>query len=287
MSNYKKRPIHSFGKSIYEMWDNWLSWFLGDDNVRKLIPLFDTRNDTINGERKEIVKVTKRKLSSDLVMVINGKMVDRIFDEVEPIYEDYKNCDKEENCDKMNKSDSKHADGFIYMAFMLKSEVNVISTNSNNMKSISNDEILPLYIGKTGTLGNNGKKLCSNISKIFLKDNTRSKGRGIFVRWGTGEDHHIGALSKRFYNPKGNKKKNYDKWIDKMFIIEKTEKNEPVLKAPVYFQIRSWFPNHDHFKLSNPLIDYCGKSTTISLDLLECLLVVHCKLLFPEFLANA
>ena len=95
---------------------------------------------------------------------------------------------------------SANYDGLIYLMF-----------------SFEKGEVVPLYIGKTETLGKN-ENLSENIRN--LKAN-----KGKFARWGDGYQYHIGDLSAVVLKGHSADKKStkYTSWADALFLDYPTD----------------------------------------------------------------
>ena len=111
-------------------------------------------------------------------------------------------------------------DGLIYMMY----------------KCSLDGEVIPLYVGKTETVG----KRKSNLS-INIKGLKTDKSK--FARWGDGHQYHIGDLSAAVLpNYPDNKiQPKYVNWADALFTDAMQLK--PQLKVPVYFWAKAWSPS--------------------------------------------
>ena len=112
-------------------------------------------------------------------------------------------------------SRSANYDGLIYLMF-----------------SFEKGEVVPLYIGKTETLGKN-ENLSENIRN--LKAN-----KGKFARWGDGYQYHIGDLSAVVLKGHSADKKStkYTSWADALFLDYPTD--NPKLRRPIRFWCKAW-----------------------------------------------
>jgi hypothetical protein len=111
--------------------------------------------------------------------------------------------------------EEKHAyDGLIYLMFFKDRE-----------------QVLPLYIGKTETLGKSAGNLSANIKGL---------DSGKFARWGYGYAYHIGDLSAVVLegHPPSKINKKYEDWAQTLFTEFPTTK--PRLKQQVYFWAKAW-----------------------------------------------
>ena len=144
-------------------------------------------------------------------------------------------------------------DGLIYL-MLLENEGNLI----------------PLYIGKTDTMGKGDGNLSANIKNI--ETNTRN-----FARWGDSYDYHIGDLSAVAVPGHGSKKVKlkYKDWAGCLF--KKYPAANPKLKRQVYFWAKAWGP-----KETGPWVDY-GPT---SLNFLEYLLIGLASSAYGDKLLN-
>lgn len=115
------------------------------------------------------------------------------------------------------KSGRREYDGLIYLMY----------TNNNH------NDVIPLYIGKTESLGKNGGNLSANITNIH-----RDKSK--FARWGDGYAYHIGDLSAVAVpgHPHEKITSKYTDWASRLF--EEFPRQNPKLKLPVYFWAKAW-----------------------------------------------
>jgi hypothetical protein len=94
-------------------------------------------------------------------------------------------------------------------------------------------EVIPLYIGKTETLGKSGGNLSANIKGV---DKDTSK----FARWGDNYAYHIGDLSAAVlhgHDPKHITRK-YSEWGSTLFQDFPSE--SPLLRRPIFFWAKAW-----------------------------------------------
>jgi hypothetical protein len=150
-------------------------------------------------------------------------------------------------------SGAHHLDGLIYMMFYREA-----------------GGIVPLYIGKTGTLGKKGEELSVNIKNLRTD---KSK----FARWGDGYAYHIGDLSAVVLPGHEEKKKakKYEDWARALFVAHPTE--EPRERQPTYFWAKAW----DHREAG--IWQELGAT---QLPFLEYLMIGIASLVFPERLLN-
>ena len=108
-------------------------------------------------------------------------------------------------------------DGLIYMMF----------------KITLSEGIIPLYIGKTETMGKRNGNLSVNITNL-----TRDKSK--FARWGDNYAYHIGDLSAVAVkgHPDDKKTIKYKAWAESLF--KKFPASNPQLKEEVFFWTKPW-----------------------------------------------
>jgi hypothetical protein len=108
-------------------------------------------------------------------------------------------------------------DGLIYMMYSL---------DQSNL-------IVPLYIGKTETVGKTPQKLSVNLENLH---HDKSK----FARWGDSYAYHIGDLSAAVLLDHSPDKinHNYRVWASSLFVTTPTD--NPTLKAPVFIWAKAW-----------------------------------------------
>ena len=95
------------------------------------------------------------------------------------------------------------------------------------------DQFVPLYIGKTETIGKGDQNLSANVKNLITD---RSK----FARWGDNYAYHIGDLSACVlpgHKPEKRTTK-YGAWATTLFVDEPSL--TPKLKQPVYFWAKAW-----------------------------------------------
>jgi hypothetical protein len=144
-------------------------------------------------------------------------------------------------------------DGLIYMMYRLKK-----------------DKILPLYIGKTETIGRGEGNLSANIKNL-----RRDKSK--FARWGDNYAYHIGDLSAAVlpgHNPAKISRK-YQEWGRALFTDIQVE--HPKSKEPVHFWTRAW---------SSKEIGIWEDFGPTRLTFLEYLMIGVASSAFPESLLN-
>ena len=150
-------------------------------------------------------------------------------------------------------SGKEHFEGLIYM-----------------MYRFSNNNVVPLYIGKSEKYGKNGRNLSANIKKIAYNKQK-------FCRWGYNYAYHVGDLSAVVCegHPLKRQTQKYRKWAEMLFC--KYPASLPKLRFPVYFWIKAWE------KGSVGIWEDFGET---SLTFLEYLLIGVGSDLFPTDLLN-
>ena len=150
-------------------------------------------------------KVSVKRIGKDkrLILVRSSIMEQLVIEQVDPITSDYEF--------KVNRFE-----GLIYMIGYKR-----------------NEAFVPLYIGKTETLGRNGGNISANIINIHTD---RSK----FARWGDNYAYHIGDLSACVLD--GHKPDKvtlqYQSWAKTLFEVDAT--GQPRLRETVYFWAKAW-----------------------------------------------
>jgi len=97
----------------------------------------------------------------------------------------------------------------------------------------SEQQVIPLYIGKSEKYGKQGTNLSANIAQV-----TFNKGK--FCRWGDNYAYHIGDLSAATCpdHPIEKASPKYKRWAKRLF--ENVPSTQPILKQPTYFWIHAW-----------------------------------------------
>jgi hypothetical protein len=130
--------------------------------------------------------------------------------------------------------------------------------------------VVPLYIGKTETLGKTNGNLSANIKNI--KTDTQK-----FARWGDNYKYHIGDLSAAVllgHDPKEIKYKYID-WARSLF--DKHPTDAPALKRKLFFWTKAWSS-----KNLGPWVEFGPTSLTF----LEYLLIGVASSIFGDVLLN-
>ena len=89
---------------------------------------------------------------------------------------------------------------------------------------------LPLYIGMSQKMGQDGEDLNWNFSNITQDS--------VFGRWGYGSSQHLGELSRAMFPEAydSEPKPKYKEWRDELFVDQ-----TPVLRGPVYIEMIPYF----------------------------------------------
>ena len=97
----------------------------------------------------------------------------------------------------------------------------------------NSEAILPLYIGKTETIGIGDRNLSANIKNL---EHDKSK----FARWGDNYAYHVGDLSAVVLlgHPPAKVTKKYISWVGSLF--ENYPSPNPKLKQTLYFWTTAW-----------------------------------------------
>ena len=184
---------------------------------------------------KEIGRLHRRQ-----VICRSQDMENLIGSEVDELVSDWENSDHQ-------------YDGLIYMMYLPRK-----------------DKVLPLYIGKTETIGKGEGNLSANIRNL-----NRDKSK--FARWGDNYAYHIGDLSAAVlpgHNPAKISRK-YQEWGRALFTDIQVE--HPELKESVHFWTRAW---------SSKEIGIWKEFGPTKLTFLEYLMIGVASSTFPELLLN-
>lgn len=211
--------------------DIWNNFCKTNNIVAQSVPLFAHINNKVI--TKEIGLKKKRLILSRSMMMNN-----LIITETKKLITDW-----EENKDKL--------DGLIYMMFIKE-----------------NNKVIPLYIGKTETIGKGDRNLSVNIKNLH-SDSSK------FARWGDGYSYHIGDLSAVVLPNHDEKKinKKYTDWAKMIF--RNYPSTAPELKKEVYFWATAW---------SKENIGIWNDFGETRLTFLEYLMIGVASSAFPELL---
>ena len=170
----------------------------------------------------------------------SAEMNQLVISEVKKVLEDYRN-------------DSRIYDGLIYM-----------------MYRTDQDQIIPLYIGKSEKYGKSEGNLSVNIKNI-ARDFSK------FSRWGDNYAYHIGDLSAVVLGHEDiYQNYKYKRWATALF--ESYPTDQPKLKFPVKFWIKAWQSDE---------VGIWKDFGTTNLTFLEYLLIGVASKLFPSDLLNS
>ena len=196
-------------------------------------------------------------------------MIQRIIDSVKIVKKSYDYFSQLNTKDVFPNSDIPlFTDGLIYSIYALKSDIQKLS-KFLDVQFKSN--YIPIYIGKTETLGRNGGYSDN------LKNVDSGKNYQYFARWGNDAARHFGGLSLRFFRvPNAYPSTDYEAWISLIFDPEERDNEIPKLRLPVYFQMKPWFPFN---------ISFSNKSGIYTPEM-ETILIALCRNLFPNILVN-
>ena len=99
---------------------------------------------------------------------------------------------------------------------------------------------LPLYVGKTETLGRKGDGGLS----VNLKGVDKDQNKGYFARWGYNSDYHIGDLSAWVLpgHKEDKRQRKYKRWADTLFRPESIPSLKPRLERRTFFWATAWEP---------------------------------------------
>ena len=241
--------IDIYGENILSFWESWTNWYI---DLTKPISLFETE------ENSNIVKIWKN-TKGNSILQINPLMENTVIQAVKTVEDSYNA--------RTNGFNGVYYDGLIYMVYLRRSEMRVEYYNGTFVS-----EIIPIYIGKTETLGRS-KNFSTNLLGV-----SKGNNKQYFARWGYDEARHIGGLSYCFFGIKNKyPSTDYEHWIKYMFDEEARQKKKlPILKLPVYFQIKPW----------NPEGMSVQKMSNITTPLMESILIAIGRELFPNFFTN-
>lgn len=211
--------------------DLWNDFCLRFDIFNNAVPLFETEANKVS--------VFDYGSNNRKVLKRSEHMKAMIVTEVERLVNDYN-------------GGTNVYDGLIYMMFW-KLDQNVI----------------PLYIGKTEKYGKKGQNFSSNLN---------IHNENFFARWGYNYAYHLGDLSAVVClgHPPDKANNKYEKWAKMLFISHPTE--QPQLKQQVFFWATAW---------RNGDVGVWKEFGSTSLTFLEYLLIGLASDVFPDTLLNA
>jgi len=239
-------------KSNIDIWLDWCKTNITKDETSLFI---------INEETKEVQSEINK---NGIRLVFRHKDMEKLVsDEVSKINASYSN----------NKNNFEY-DGLIYIMYIYKKYLDKNNINQNLiLESLADNDIVPLYFGKTETIGVNGG-YSANIEIVHKK-----KNRGRFALWGDYSSYHIGDLSDALFdNKKAVNLLKYTKWAKFLFEMRRMQSDEPViLNFPVYFWCKAWHKDDKGLILELPCSVY----------FLERQLIALTNILFPNIILNS
>jgi hypothetical protein len=214
-----------------QLWDS----FCTDHRVAESAVLLFDSDDDLRVRTREIGQTSKRH-----VLTRSTEMESLIIRETERLVEDWK-------------SGRQEFDGLIYMMFLKRA-----------------GKVIPLYIGKTETVGKGQNNLSANLVNL-------SGDKGKFARWGDNYAYHIGDLSAVVIpgHPEAKSTEKYQAWAESLF--ETTGIDAPKLKEPVHFWTKAW---------RRSAVGIWGDFGPTRLTFLEYLLIGVASAVYPDLLLN-
>lgn len=208
----------------------WNDFCSANNVIQSSVPLFE-----LEGDHVVTFPYGKNKRS---LLKRSSQMDSLVIREVNKVINDFNNGTEE-------------YEGLIYMMFWK-----------------DNDNVLPLYIGKSEKYCKKGKNLSENI-KVIETD------QGKFCRWGYNYAYHIGDLSAVVCegHPDNKKTDKYSKWSKVQF--KSYPSDSPQLVKPTFFWISAW---------KNGSIGPWKEFGRTSLTFLEYLLIGLASEVFPDVL---
>lgn len=183
-----------------------------DLDVEDRVQLFATADDGLTVKTRLYGKPIQRP-----VIQRSDEMEQKVQGVAKQLVEDYNNH-------KNNPRVGSRYDGMLYMMGRQKDD----------------GTFLPLYVGKTETLGrNDGRGLSVNLKSVDKGGN-----KGYFARWGDNYAYHVGALSAWVLpgHEEGKREQKYKRWAKTLFEAESIQRQQPRLKSPTFFWARAWEP---------------------------------------------
>lgn len=103
---------------------------------------------------------------------------------------------------------------------------------------IRENQVYPLYIGKSEKFGRQGNNLSANIKEI-------ERNQGNFCRWGYNYAYHLGDLSAVVCpgHPAVRQMPKYRTWAERIFQPGTWPSKNPVLCQPLWFWMTAWPTN--------------------------------------------
>ena len=219
----------------------------GDLQVEDCVPLFATEADELTVKTKMIGDPPQRP-----VLQRSDKMELKVIDIAKQLVADFKSH-------KDNPEVERRFDGMLYMMGWEQED----------------GGFLPLYVGKTETLGTKGDgRLSTNLKGVENGKNKRN-----FARWGDNHAYHVGDLSAWALpgHKEGKQQRKYKRWADTLFRPESIPSLRPRLKQRTYFWATAWEPT------KTSLWDELGPTT---LAVSEYLVIGVAGKVSPEYFLN-
>lgn len=171
------------------LWEGWIDRNVDTDDP---VPLFATESPANSdpngdgGDRVELIEYGQRRRRP--VLRRSDAMDERLRDAVETVVDDHE-------------TRSGEYDGLVYLMYALEGS-----------------QVVPYYIGKTGTFRRADAGLSANLASV-------SAAGGKFARWGYGDAYHIGDLSAAVLAEcdgvdtagHGDPKEKYRRWAKRLF----------------------------------------------------------------------
>jgi hypothetical protein len=162
------------------------------------------------------------------------------------------------------------ADGALYLVYTLREDL-VRDPEFPDALSEPHD-VVPLYIGKTETIGRRGG-LSRNLHNV-----SQGKNRARFARWGDDVEFHVGDLSGTFFHNLQNPK--YERWVTRLFCADSRNQSIPRLRFNVYFKMKPWFVHPLRSRdTRDPIVLNTPEAEAI-------LITIARDRLFPQYLLN-
>ncbi|MBN2157709.1 MAG: hypothetical protein JW776_16800 [Candidatus Lokiarchaeota archaeon] len=265
------------GNSPVQLWNNWCDqWFLQPkllistkskkannflESSIEHIPLFSTIS-LEDGKQEVQTHLSK---NGTLLFIRSPSMEKQVINAVKIVKDSYDYYVK--NQASIHKPF--FSDGLVYMVYLLRDDAKKIGLP---LEIEQQTEIIPIYIGQTQAVGRSSGGFSKN-----LKGVAKGKNKQYFARWGNDRARHIGGLSLRFYDlPNNYKSTNYEQWVETIFDNLCRVQKRPILKCPVYFQMKPTYPYN---------VVFGGKLGLFTPEL-ETILIALGRQLFPEILIN-
>lgn len=230
---------------LLDLWREWNNKYI----KKRKIPLFEATS------KWNEIKI--HELSGESIRVCRSfEMEELVSKEVEKVFNAF-----------TNSPDNFDYDGLIYLVYTYGKYVE----KKKDIDLIFDEDIIPIYIGKTETIGRNGT-YSVNIKNVHKKQNKKK-----FARWGDGNDYHIGDLSNVLLPNKLKPQKKYQKWAEFFFEPRNKQSLDPIkLRFPIFFWIKAWHKNDNGIIMNLPC----------SIPFLERQIITLTSMLYPNFILN-